>query len=41
MQNVGQIMQPLSRRMNSHKFDISDFTVDPFSTLVASYFRYA
>ena len=32
-------MQPVSRRMNSHKFDISNFSNPAFSTLVAGHFN--
>ena len=32
-------MQPVSRRMNNHKFDVSNFTNDGFSSLVASHFN--
>jgi hypothetical protein len=38
-QYVGQTMQPVSKRMNSHRFDIRNFSNPEFSTLVASHFN--
>ena len=39
MQYVGQTKQPVSKRMNSHKFDISNFVDPTFSTTVAIHFN--
>ena len=36
---VGQTRQPVSRRMNSHRFDINNFTDPAFSSLVAAHFN--
>lgn len=38
-QYVGQTKQPVSKRMNSHKFDITNFKDPTFSTLVATHFN--
>lgn len=39
MQYVGQTSQSVSRRMNSHRFDISNFYDPSFSTTVATHFN--
>lgn len=39
MQYVGQTKQPVSKRMNSHKFDICNFVDPAFSTNVANHFN--
>ena len=38
-QYVGQTRQPVSRRMNSHIFDINNFMDPAFSSLVAAHFN--
>ena len=38
-QYVGQTSQQASKRMNSHKFDISNFKGPDFSTHVATHFN--
>ena len=38
-QYVGLMSQPVSKRMNSHKFDISNFKDPDFSTHVATHFN--
>ena len=39
MQYVGQTKQPVSKRMNSHKFDVCNFMDPAFSTHVATHFN--
>ena len=38
-QYVGQTKQPVSKRMNSHRFDINNFSDPAFSTYVATHFN--
>ena len=38
-QYVGQTRQPVSSRMNSHRFDINNFIDPAFSSLVAAHFN--
>jgi hypothetical protein len=38
-QYVGQTKQPVSKRMNSHRFDINNFSDPEFSTYVSSHFN--
>ena len=39
LQYVGQTSQPVSKRMNSNRFDISNYTDPSFSSLVATHFN--
>jgi hypothetical protein len=39
LQYVGQTSQQVSKRMNSHRFDVNNFTDPAFSSLVASHFN--
>ena len=39
LQYVGQTSQPVSQRMNSHSFDISNYTDPSLSSLVATHFN--
>ena len=38
-QYVGLTKQPVSKRMNSHRFDINNFTDPAFSSMVAGHFN--
>ena len=38
-QYVGQTKQPVSKRMNSHRFDINNFSDPAFSSMVAGHFN--